>query len=93
MHPKQGNPSRTQSSGLVSGDFQVNHQLQLTVSVKAVGTASLFNLALQNMLPRPSPLANLVKMPNRLAALAFELCVLYYRNPCTQTFSRHLKDE
>jgi hypothetical protein len=35
---------------------------------------------------RPSPSTKLGKMPIRVAGLAFDLCVLYYRSPCTQTF-------
>ena len=36
------------------------------------------------MLPRPSPTAKLVKMPIRVAALAFDLRVLYYRSLFSQ---------
>ncbi len=36
------------------------------------------------MLPLPSPTAKLVKMPIRVAALAFDLRVLYYRSLFSQ---------
>ncbi len=35
------------------------------------------------MNPRPSPSPKLGKMPIKVAALAFDLCVLYYHTPCT----------
>ncbi len=38
------------------------------------------------MNPRPSPLPHLGKMSVRVTPLAFDLCVLYYRRPCTPYF-------
>ncbi len=39
------------------------------------------------MNPRPSPSPNHGKMPIRVTALAYDLCILYYRNLCTLTYS------
>jgi hypothetical protein len=54
--------------------------LQLSISTQNIHTASHFKLLLrlQNMNPRPSPSPKHGKMPNRVTALAFDLCVLYY---------------
>ncbi len=41
----------------------------------------------KNMNPCPSPSLKIGKMPIRIAALAFYLCVLYYRSPCILLFS------
>ncbi len=39
------------------------------------------------MNPRPSPSLMHCKLPIRVTDLAFDLCVLYYRNLCTLTYS------
>jgi hypothetical protein len=62
----------------------------LSISAKAVDTGTfLASITEQNMLPHPSPTANLVTMPIRVVALAIGLCVLFYPSPRTLTFPHH----
>ncbi len=73
----------------------VDSSLQLSISAKTVGirqAISSFHHSTKNF-PSLFPTAMLVKMSIRVVALAFVLCVLYYRNLCTQIFPSHLKDE
>ncbi len=60
----------------------VNNCLQLSIYTKAVGTwVHLFKLPslYKTCSPRPSPPANLVKMPIQVVVLAFDLSVLFLR--------------
>ncbi len=51
----------------------VESSLHLRISAETIDTASHFKL--------PSSSAKNDKMPIRISALAFDLCVLYYRGP------------
>jgi hypothetical protein len=56
----------------------VDSSLQFSISVKTMHTAS-YSIIVQNMNPRTSPSPKPGRMSTRVAALAFDLFVLYFR--------------
>jgi hypothetical protein len=61
----------------------VDNSLQMSISANAEGMANLYaSITVQNMLPRPFPPTNIVKMPIRVISLAFDFCVLLHRSLC-----------
>jgi hypothetical protein len=81
----------TEFSWLEIGDST----LQLSISAKTVGILQAIQayITVRNKFPSLFPTALLVKMSIRVVALAFVLCVLYYRSLCIQIFPSHLRDE
>jgi hypothetical protein len=61
----------------------VYSSLQLSISAEIIHTASYFKLPSghKTRIPAP-PSPKHGKMPIRVTALAFDLCVLYYCSPC-----------
>jgi hypothetical protein len=64
----------------------VDISLQLCISAETIHTASYASIRVQNMNLHPSLSPKHDKMPIRVNALSFDLCVLYYRSACTLWF-------